>query len=130
MPERMTAEAFKAATKARKNGKKRVMGAQPTVIDGARFDNRREAKRWQELVLLQRSGAIRDLRRQVRITLEGRDTTLLTPTGKAMSYIADFTYFDVKAGVEVIEDAKGHPTDTYQMKRAILAAMGAELREV
>jgi len=44
-----------------------------------------------------------------------------------MIYLADFQYFDVRLNCMVTEDAKGHPTDTFVMKKAILAAQGAEV---
>ena len=47
-----------------------------------------------------------------------------------MRYIADFQYVDVKLGLVVIEDAKGFSTDTFKLKRAILAAMGLQVVEV
>ena len=109
--------------------KKRVMGAIPTEVDGIKFDSRREARRWSELQILQRAGYITDLERQVSIELLGRDDKILTPTGRPMRYVADFRYYDHKLKATVIEDAKGHPTDTYKMKEAILAAMGIKVRE-
>lgn len=110
---------------------KRVEGAQRTVRDGITFDSKREADRWSELVLLQRAGAISDLERQVPIGLEGQKGPILTDSGEQQRrYVADFRYLDRRTGAWVIEDAKGHPTDTYKLKRAILAAMGIAIREV
>ena len=37
-----------------------------TVINGERFDSKKEAARWQELLLLQRAGKISRLNRQVK----------------------------------------------------------------
>ena len=107
-----------------------MRGTEATVVDGETFDSKREAARWGELRLMQRAGLIDDLRRQVSIPLDGRDGPILTPTGQHMRYVADFVYVDLNTGVRVVEDAKGHPTDVYRMKRAILAAMGVEVREV
>lgn len=128
MTERIRASDLRAAL-ARPKGTKRVMGADPQIVDGIRFDSKREARRWQELRLLEIAGYIRDLQRQVPIELEGKNGPILTPKGKISRYVADFTYFDVGLGIDVIEDAKGHQTDTYKMKRAILAAMGLEVKE-
>lgn len=106
-------------------------GAIPTTVDGIRFDSAREARRWGELRLLEKAGEIRALRRQVRIEMQGRDGPILTPTGKPAVYVADFVYEDRRLGwAEVIEDAKGHPTPEYKLKRAVLAAMGLEIVEV
>jgi len=105
----------------------RVKNAQPTIVDGIRFHSKREARRWGELQLLERAGEISSLERQVNIELLGRDDFVRTPTGRAMKYVADFRYWDRRANAWVIEDSKGHETDTFKMKRAILAAMGVEI---
>lgn len=130
MTRRMTAADFVAAHNRANRGtedKGRVRGAKPEVVDGIRFASRLEARRWQFLSLLASSGRITGLRRQVPIVLQGRDGPILTPTGRPMRYIADFTYHDAK-GAEVIEDAKGHQTDVSQIKMAILAAQGITVR--
>lgn len=106
-------------------------GAIATTVDGIRFDSLREARRWGELKLLEKGGAIRNLRRQVRIEMMGRDGPILTPKGRPAAYVADFVYEDRRLNwAEVIEDAKGHATPEYKLKRAILAAMGMEIVEV
>ena len=47
-----------------------------------------------------------------------------------MLYLADFTYADHRlGGITVIEDAKGHQTDVFLIKKAILAAQGVEVQE-
>ena len=109
----------------RKQG--RVKNAQPTVVDGIRFHSKREARRWGELLLLQKAGEITDLERQYSVPLIGHKDVLRTPTGRQMKYVADFRYWDVDLEAFVIEDSKGHETDTFKMKRAILAAMGVEI---
>ena len=44
-------------------------GNKKTVVDGITFDSRKEAKRYQELKLLEKAGEIKDLRRQVKYEL-------------------------------------------------------------
>lgn len=128
MTERMTAEMLRATRK--RNREARMKGHKSAVVGKEAFHSRREARRWIELQMLEKAGEIRDLKRQVPINLQGQSGPILTPTGRKMRYIADFTYTDTATGLEVIEDAKGHPSDTYQMKRAIVAAMGLTIREV
>ncbi len=101
------------------------------IVDGVRFDSQKEAHRWSVLRLLQRSGLIRDLQRQVRIPLRGADGNQLrfVPSGRAAFYVADFAYHDVPKGVDVIEDVKGFVTSDYKLKKAILASMGIEVLE-
>lgn len=101
----------------------------PTVIDGIRFDSRKEARRFVALQLLERVGEIRNLRRQVKIPLMGRDGPIKTPSGRQAFYVADFVYFDVRAGREVVEDSKGYRTKDYVLKRGILAAQGVKVTE-
>lgn len=101
-------------------------GNRKTVIDGVTFDSAREAKRWQELRLLERAGEITDLERQVSIPLWGRNGPLKFASGRMANYRADFTYRD-RSGREVIEDAKGFETPEFRLKRAVLAAQGVEI---
>ena len=101
----------------------------PTTVDGIRFDSMREARRWGELRLMEKGGEIRNLRRQVRIPLEGRNGPVtFQPSGRKAVYVADFAYEDKRLGwAEVIEDSKGHQTPEFKLKRAILAAQGKEI---
>lgn len=130
MTDRMTAAEFqKQATE--KTGTKRVAGAEPVVIDGIRFASKKEARRWKELLLLQTAGKIVDLERQVPIELLGRQSPIMTDSGEAVRrYIADFRYYDIELRTWVIEDAKGHPTEIFNLKKAILAAQGMKITEV
>ena len=46
-----------------------------------------------------------------------------------MKYIADFVYND-DTGALVVEDAKGHSTDVYKIKRRLMAELkGIEIKE-
>lgn len=113
-------------------GHGRIKGTKRAILDGEKFDSRREMRRWAILNMMLKATPpeISDLRRQVKIALQGRDGPILTPTGRQMHYVADFVYRNLKTGREVVEDAKGHPSDTYQMKKAILAAQGIWVVEV
>lgn len=92
-------------------------------VGGEFFDSKREARRWQELLLLAHAGEISALKRQVRYELKVDGGQ---PVGH---YVADFEYQD-KAGALVVEDAKGHRTQLYIWKRRHMAAQyGIEIRE-
>lgn len=129
MSARMTAaELRRMRETAGKSGNRRVCGAQRVNVDGESFDSKAEAERWGELLLLQRAGAISDLRRQVRIGLEGRNGPIMTDGGgRQRVYVADFVYTDHALGVQVVEDRKGYATEVFLLKRAILAAQGVEV---
>lgn len=131
MTARMTAAQLQEHLAGRKGkaDKGRVRGAERTEVDGIKFDSKLEARRWQELRVLASTGQIKDLRRQVPIVLQGRDGPIRTPTGRPMRYVADFMWRDTD-GNTIIADAKGHPTDVYLIKRAILKAQGIEVKEL
>lgn len=94
---------------------------------GLTFDSKKEHRRWCELQLLERGGVIAGLKRQVRIVLYGRDGPLQGPSGRLLTYVADFTYRE--NDVDIVEDVKGYKTDVYRLKRAILAAQGVVIKE-
>lgn len=108
----------------------RIKGVVPTFVGNKRFDSALEAARYSELRLLVKAGQIADLECQVRIPLTLGGVSVPTPTGRQMSYVADFIYRDVPSGLEIIEDAKGFRTEQYRFKRSVLAAMGYEIREI
>lgn len=109
-----------------------------STIDGEVFDSQREATRYQELKLLERAGAIKDLKRQVSYELipTQREPNTLNKIDskrgrviqgkvieKAVSYIADFVYTDSATGEVVVEDTKGFRTKDYILKRKLMLYM-------
>lgn len=103
--------------------------AQPTEVNGVRFPSKREAKRWQELQLMERAGEIRALRRQVVIRLQGQNGPILTNSGKPMKLTVDFAYEDSRAGWALVyEEAKGMRTRDYDVRLAVVQAMGIEIK--
>lgn len=98
--------------------------AMKTWVDGIRFDSRKEAERWNQLVMLERAGVIMGLRRQVPYVLIDKSVH-----GRAIRYIADFAY--MQDGQEVVEDVKGVRTPIYKLKRRMMAERyGIIIREV
>lgn len=99
-------------------------GARKVVIDGQTFDSQREANRWWDLRWLEKDGQISQLERQVPFELapavnlygERRKKT-------ALRYVADFRYFDVKAGHFVVEDAKGYESPISRIKRHLMKSV-------
>lgn len=114
--------------------------AKKTTVDGITFDSKKEADRYLELKVLEKSGHIQNLRMQVEYVLipaqYGPD--IITPRGKrkkgplferAVKYKADFTY--IENGEEVVEDVKGYRTPEYKIKRKLmLKEHGIRIREV
>jgi hypothetical protein len=89
-----------------------------TQIDGIVFDSRKEANRYAELKLLQRCGAIRDLKLQPTYLLqEGFKKN--GKTYRKIEYKADFEYFDIRQGKVIVEDVKGVKTEVYKLKKKL-----------
>ena len=106
---------------------------QKTNLDGIEFDSRKEARRYAELLLMQRAGEIYDLQRQVQFVLIPKQTDPIT--GKMLEreakYIADFTYRSCKTGRITVEDTKGMKTKDYILKRKLmLYRHGIKIQEV
>lgn len=104
---------------------------QPITIDGHTFPSKREANRYSQLSILQKAGIIRDLKLQEPFEIQ--PSFKHPETGKtirAIKYIADFTYIDVKTGRRHIEDTKGFTTDTYLLKKKMMLYRGYIIEEV
>ena len=101
-------------------------GAIPTRVDGRLFASQAEARRYQELKLLQAAGEIDRLECQPRwrLVVNGLEVG---------SYIADFVYW-TPDGKRVVEDVKGGRatmTPDYLLKKKLMLALyGIEIVEV
>lgn len=103
---------------------------QPVSVNGIRFDSRKEASRYVELMSLQKAGKIRNLRLQAQFTLQESYITLEGERVRAIRYVADFAYerptLPDKNGtvywLPVVEDVKSRATKTaqYEMKKKLL----------
>ena len=109
--------------------------AQKIEVDGEKFDSKAELRRWQELKLLEASGEITNLWRQVEYILiqNQKDARTGKLIERKCSYIADFVY--EKDGETVVEDVKGcrkgAAYDLFVVKRKLmLERYGIKIREV
>ena len=119
-------------------------GNKKISYNGIVFDSKREAKRYSELLLLERAGAItnlelqksfelipaqyEDVSREEYIKSKGRKTK-----GKclerAVTYKADFYY--IENGKPIVEDTKGFKTKDYIIKRKLMLYVhGIRIKEV
>jgi hypothetical protein len=103
-----------------------------TIVNGIEFDSRKEARRYQELLLLQSAGVIQDLKMQVKYILIPAQYETFERYGKngqrlkdgqrllekECSYIADFVY--TENDKEIVEDTKGVRTKDYIIKRKLM----------
>lgn len=112
------------------------------VYEGICFDSKKELARFKELKLLESSGAIQGLNRQVKYVLipEQREPDIIGKRGgrkpgklleRECAYIADFVYFDHGLGKIVVEDTKGFRTKDYIIKRKLmLFRHGIQIKEI
>lgn len=114
-----------------------------SVSNGQIADSRKEARRYEELLLLQRAGRISDLRSQVPYELIPAQYETYERYGKngnrlkdgiklverAVVYVADFVY--IEDGKTVVEDTKGVRTADYIIKRKLMLHIhGIRIREI
>lgn len=101
-----------------------------------RFDSQREARRYDELMLMLKAGDIRKLKLQPQYTLQ---ESYVTPEGervRAMRYVADFSYErrDARGNwYPVVEDVKSRATATqvYRNKKKMMREIyGISVQEV
>ena len=112
--------------------------------DGLVFDSQKEARRWEELLILQKANKISDLQRQVVFELLPNQYETYERYSKRglrledgvklverkVDYIADFTYRD-ENGKLVVEDVKGMKLPEYKLKRKLLYAVhGIKITEI
>jgi hypothetical protein len=118
------------------------------------YDSKKEARRADELRMMEKAGWIKDLQEQVPYELiptifEAPDGRLMESTEEApiskhrreklglwcvercCTYIADFVYTDCATGKLVVEDTKGYHTKDYIVKRKLMLWLkGIKIREV
>lgn len=105
--------------------------AEKDVRGKLKFDSRKEARRYDALVLLLRRGEISDLRVQPEFTLIEAYTTPDGERVRALRYRADFSYR--RNGELIVEDVKSAATRTrvYLDKRKLMQEKyGITVREV
>jgi hypothetical protein len=114
--------------------------ATKTTVNGIEFDSKKEARRYEELCMMEAAGAIRGLQRQVKYILipAQREPDIIGPKGgkkpgklleHEVAYVADFVYEE--AGKTVVEDTKGFRTKDYIIKRKLMLWVhGIRVREV
>lgn len=106
-------------------------GAQRTTVSGLSFASKAEARRYAELVLLQKAGEIDKLATQPSYPLYAARL----PSGDLEAvghYRADFKYWDRVTQQWIVEDVKGMrtlPLSAWKMKHLRLQE-GIEVREI
>lgn len=120
------------SSKRNKPSKKSKYNNQKCKFNGLKFDSIKERDYYLLLLDKQKHGAVRDLKRQVKITIQPSFTL---PNGKKVReiyYVADFTYIDRRGGYHIIDVKGGNATKTavYKLKKKLLAYNGFYIEEV
>jgi Protein of unknown function (DUF1064) len=101
-----------------------------TVVDNVRFSSKAEARRYAELRLLEKAGAIRELELQPKFPLHVGHHARHHERVMVTTYVADFRYREGPHGMLVVEDTKGFRTPVYKLKcKMVLAEYGIAIRE-
>ena len=100
-------------------------------IRGRGFDSRKEQRRYNELLLLQRAGKIRGLERQKAFTVVPAQYIDGKCVFRAVKYVADFVYYE--GDLYVVEDVKSEATRKNReyviKKKLMLWTQGILIRE-
>ena len=115
MSETITAQEYQTLAAKEKRHK---YNAQRCEVEGIWFDSKLEARRYEDLRMLERGGAIQGLELQPRFPIVLNDV-------KICDYVADFTYQDCETGQQVVEDCKSPATrtSTYRLKAKLVKAI-------
>jgi hypothetical protein len=104
--------------------KRHKYGAKATEFLGVRFDSRREAVRYQELLIRGQAGELCDLELQPSFPIVVNGV-------KVCTYRADFGYRELATNQIVTEDSKGWRTPVYRLKKKLVEAQyGIQIVEV
>lgn len=114
--EAMTAEEYRAAIK-----KQPKYRNQKCELNGEKYRSKREMRRHQVLLQMQRDGLISNLRREVPYVLAPA-VRIDRRTKPAIRYYADFVY-DTTLDGQIVEDCKGARTTVFSMKRHLMATV-------
>lgn len=149
-----TREQWKALVEQRQRAaaKPHKYGAKAKIVDGIRFASTKEAKRYQDLKLLEKAEKIGGLLLQPVFDLIVHDISVGARLKRAAArlgnkpeprlckkigqYRADFSYWEPpisssEQSVQIVEDVKGFKTALYRWKKKhVEAQYGIQIREI
>lgn len=110
-------------------------GNEKQESDGLKFDSKKEERRYYKLKTMLKCGLITNLRHHVRFdVVPGVKFPSKKSKTAARYYEADFVYFDVKKGQEIVEDVKSSSTaknPVYTLKKQLMMHLyNIEIQEV
>lgn len=102
----------------------------PGLKETITFDSEKERDYYLILKDRERRGEIKDLRRQVEIEIQRAFVDKANNKHRAIKYLADFTYYDLKDYSIHYIDVKGFKTEVYKLKKKLLAYRNIIIEEV
>lgn len=104
---------------------------QKVKVDGEVFDSKKELSRWRQLLMMEKSGVITELEKQVPFVVI-EPVVIAGKKEKATVYVADFVY--KQGGKFIVEDTKSAITrklPVYRLKRKLMKVVhDIDIREV
>ncbi len=107
-----------------KSARKSKYGNVKTIIDGHTFDSKKEAKWYINYKSLVADGHICDLKLQPEFVLQEAFTDNQGNKHRAITYKADFAFFEWGSGEVVVDvkSSKTFKTEVYRIKKKLLLA--------
>ena len=100
------------------------------LIDGIKFDSKKEGEYYKKLKILEEKGIIKDLELQKEYILQDK-FKLNNKTIRKITYRADFSYISVKDDILHVIDVKGFRTEIYKLKKKLFEyKYGIEIEEI
>lgn len=88
------------------------------IIDGIKFDSKREGEYYQKLKILLKQGLIKDLELQKEYLLQDK-FVINGKTRRKITYRADFSYVSTEDDKLHVVDVKGFRTELYKLKKKL-----------
>lgn len=88
------------------------------IIDGIKFDSKREGEYYQKLKILEKQGLIKDLELQKEYLLQDK-FIINGKTRRKITYRADFSYVSTEDDKLHVVDVKGFKTELYKLKKKL-----------
>ena len=100
------------------------------IIDGIKFDSKKEGEYYLKLKMLEKANVIKNLELQKEYELQP-SFKLNNKTRRKITYKADFSYITTEDDKLHVVDVKGYRTDVYMIKKKMFEyRYGIELEEV
>lgn len=127
---RLTEEEYRALIGGTPPSKRSKYKNEPIKYDGHKFDSKKEAEYYLILKDREKKGEIRYLKLQYPIEIQPTFTDRKGNKIRAITYKADFYFYDRILKSWRVIDVKGFKTDVYKLKKKLLLYKGIEIEEV